>query len=465
LRHKLQLLLTSLFYLYDSFIVWLSLTLAWLVRKSILEEFASGDYQNYFLLLFILLPLFLLIYQLFDLYEIKRGQRYLNELIRIIEANLVAAVVIFGLFFAFQLFYVSRIFVIIFIIINTILAISARFIIRRFFYSYWAKGFNNQQVVVIGAGSLAEEFLSKMQSHQEFGYQIFGILDDDEKKQNKFVVNAKVIGKLDALNQILLEHEIDEVILALPLSAYERLDAIIRTCEKQGVKAMVIPDYFKYLPAKPRIFEFEGMPIFQIRDIPLDNFVNRFLKRTFDICGSLVLILLSLPIMILVAIGVKLSSPGPIFFRQERVGLNRKRFHMYKFRSMRVSTDEVACTTWTTASDPRKTNFGQFIRATSLDELPQFFNVLKGEMSLVGPRPERPNFVEKFREEIPQYMIKHQVKPGITGWAQINGWRGDTSIEERIKCDLHYIENWSLLLDVKIMFLTVFKGFINKNAY
>ena len=189
------------------------------------------------------------------------------------------------------------------------------------------------------------------------------------------------------------------------------------------------------------------------------------IKRSIDIIGSIILIVVFSPLMILIAIGVKLTSPGPVLFKQKRVGLNRKIFEMYKFRSMRVSDEEVACTTWTTAGDPRRTGFGELIRATSLDELPQLFNVLKGEMSLIGPRPERPFFVDKFKEEIPKYMIKHQVKPGITGWAQVNGWRGDTSIEERIKCDIYYIENWSIWLDIKILFMTLLKGFIHKNAY
>ena len=202
-----------------------------------------------------------------------------------------------------------------------------------------------------------------------------------------------------------------------------------------------------------------------MRYIPLDNLLNKFIKRSIDIVGSLFAIIIFSPIMLIVAIAIKLTSKGELIFKQERVGLNRKTFTMYKFRSMRIQDPNEEKSEWTVKDDPRKTKVGNFIRKTSIDELPQFFNVLKGDMSLIGPRPERPFYVEKFKDEIPKYMVKHQVRPGITGWAQVNGWRGDTSIEKRIECDIYYIENWSISLDIKILFLTVFKGFVNKNAY
>ena len=208
-----------------------------------------------------------------------------------------------------------------------------------------------------------------------------------------------------------------------------------------------------------------GLPVINIRYVPLSNTFNAMAKRTVDIVGSLVCIVLFSPIMLLAALLVKLTSPGPVIFRQERVGLHNQPFVMYKFRSMQVQSKSREKAGWTTKNDVRVTGVGKFMRRTSIDELPQLFNVLKGEMSLIGPRPERPQFVEKFREEIPRYMVKHQVRPGMTGWAQVNGYRGDTSIRKRIDCDLYYIENWTMGLDIKILFLTVFKGFINKNAY
>jgi Undecaprenyl-phosphate glucose phosphotransferase len=240
---------------------------------------------------------------------------------------------------------------------------------------------------------------------------------------------------------------------------------IIRICEKAGVKAQIIPEFSDKISSKPYLEEIGDIPVIGIRYIPLENLFNRMLKRTFDILFSGFAIIISSPIMILTAIIIKLTSPGPIIFKQKRVGLNKKEFTMYKFRSMHVQNFNKEKVEWTTEDDPRKTKFGSFIRKTSIDELPQFFNVLKGDMSLIGPRPERPYFVNKFKDEVPKYMVKHQVRPGITGWAQVNGWRGDTSINKRIECDIYYIENWSFTMDIKIVFLTIFKGFINRNAY
>lgn len=226
-----------------------------------------------------------------------------------------------------------------------------------------------------------------------------------------------------------------------------------------------MPDYHNIIPTKPYTEDLQGLPVVNIRYVPLSNTFNAMLKRIVDIFGALVAIILFSPVMLFSCIMIKLTSPGPLIYRQTRVGLHNKPFEMYKFRSMEVQTEEKEKKAWTVKNDPRVTGFGKFMRHTSIDELPQLFNILKGDMSLVGPRPERPFFVEKFREEIPRYMVKHQVRPGLTGWAQVNGYRGDTSIRKRIDCDLYYIENWTLGLDFKILFLTFFKGFVNKNAY
>ena len=274
------------------------------------------------------------------------------------------------------------------------------------------------------------------------------------------------MGKINGLYDYLSKNrDIDEIIITLEMKDYDKLKDIIFTCEKLGVRAQIIPSYYKYLPAKPYVEEIGGVPLINMRYIPLDNLLNKFIKRAIDIVGSLFAIIIFSPIMLIVAIAIKLTSKGELIFKQERVGLNRKPFTMYKFRSMRIQDPNEEKSEWTVKDDPRKTKVGNFIRKTSIDELPQFFNVLKGDMSLIGPRPERPFYVEKFKDEIPKYMVKHQVRPGITGWAQVNGWRGDTSIEKRIECDIYYIENWSISLDIKILFLTVFKGFVNKNAY
>lgn len=257
----------------------------------------------------------------------------------------------------------------------------------------------------------------------------------------------------------------DEIGITLSLSDYDRLEAIVNICEKSGVHTKFIPDYNSVIPSRPYLEDMDGLAVVNIRRVPLTNLVNKALKRIVDIFGALVAIILFSPIMLIAAIGVKVTSKGPLIFKQERVGLHNKSFQMYKFRSMEVQPVEEEKKGWTKKNDPRVTKIGRILRKTSIDELPQFFNVLKGDMSLIGPRPERPLFVEKFKEEIPRYMIKHQVRPGITGWAQVNGYRGDTSIRKRIEYDLYYIENWSMAFDFKILFLTFFKGFISKNAY
>ena len=249
------------------------------------------------------------------------------------------------------------------------------------------------------------------------------------------------------------------------MKEYYKLGDMVAICEKSGVHTKFVPDYYKFISTNPVTEDLNGLPVINIRNVPLTNTVNKCIKRLVDIIGSIVCIILFSPIMAVVAVLVKKSSPGPIIFCQERVGLHNKPFKMYKFRSMGVQSASKEQKAWTVHNDPRVTPVGRIIRKTSLDELPQLFNVLKGDMSLIGPRPERPLFVEKFKEEIPRYMIKHQVRPGLTGWAQVNGYRGDTSIRKRIEYDLYYIENWTLGFDFKIIFLTFFKGFINKNAY
>ena len=226
-----------------------------------------------------------------------------------------------------------------------------------------------------------------------------------------------------------------------------------------------IPDYNNIIPTKPYTEDILGLPVINIRYVPLSNTFNALIKRSMDIAGAIVAIIVSSPVMQVLCMLIKLTSPGPLIYKQERDGLHNQTFRMYKFRSMEIQKESEEKKAWTVKNDPRVTGIGKFMRRTSIDELPQLFNILKGDMSLVGPRPERPFFVEKFREEIPRYMVKHQVRPGLTGWAQVNGYRGDTSIRKRIEYDLNYIENWSIGLDIKIIFLTFFKGFINKNAY
>ena len=274
--------------------------------------------------------------------------------------------------------------------------------------------------------------------------------------------NIDCIGNL---LYILPQNKLDEIAITLSLKDYDNLEHIVDLCEKSGVHTKFIPDYNSLFPSRPYTEDLMGLPVINIRYVPLSNTLNWCAKRVMDILVALVGVVVSLPVMVFAAIAVKCTSRGPIIFKQERIGLHNKPFRMYKFRTMEVQKPSQEAKGWTKKNDPRVTKVGKFLRRTSIDELPQLFNILKGDMSVVGPRPERPQFVEQFKEEIPRYMVKHQVRPGLTGWAQINGYRGDTSIKRRIEYDIFYIENWTMSFDVKIMFLTIFKGFINKNAY
>ncbi|MBP1934779.1 Undecaprenyl-phosphate glucose phosphotransferase [Ammoniphilus resinae] len=401
-------------------------------------------------------------------YVPKRRKRFAFEVGKVIQVHVISMLFLLSFLFLYKEVDISRAFLALFLAVNIIFILSFRLILKTGLKRFRRKGFNKQYILILGAGVLGRKFHDNVKSYPELGYEVVGFLDDylevhlnEDKHRYK-----PIIGKVDQLSLILEERKlIDEVIIALPLSAHKKYRQIIGICEKAGVKALIIPDFYDYLPAEPSFDNFAGMPLINIRDIPLDEVSNRFWKRAFDIVFSLIAIMITLPIMILIAIGIKLTSPGPILFKQERVGLNRRMFKMYKFRSMHVSTHNVSDTVWTTENDSRRTKFGSFLRRTSLDELPQFFNVLFGDMSVVGPRPERPFFVEQFKEDIPKYMIKHQVRPGITGWAQANGLRGDTSIEDRIYHDIFYIENWTLLFDIKIILKTIVNGFMNKNAY
>lgn len=451
----------------DGLVISLALLLAWFIRFKT-GLFDTGQdrlaFSTYMLPLIVIIPVYLLIYDAIGLYTPHRIKKIDSEIWAIIRANVIGLLILTTLLFVVKQIHYSRYVLLLFGILNVILTSSERTFFRVFLRYIRSKGFNLKHVLVIGAGDLGCNYASKINKNKHLGYNIVGFLDDE--KNTGYKINGKnVLGKINNLKDIILNCDLDEIIIALPLKQYDKLHEIIKTCEKFGVKCQIIPDYYKYIPAKPYVDQLEDIPIINIRYVPLDNAFNKFLKRSMDIILSLIGILVTSPIMILTALIIKLTSPGPIIFKQVRVGLHRKEFIMYKFRSMKVQNEEEEKTQWTTKDDPRKTRFGEFIRKTSIDELPQLFNILKGDMSLIGPRPERPYFVEKFREEIPKYMIKHHVRPGITGWAQVNGWRGDTSIKKRIEYDIYYIENWNLWLDIKIIFLTFINGFINKNAY
>lgn len=451
----------------DGTLIFISLILAWVVRFKLGIIHISGEYlkfKEYIKPAIFIVPIYLLIYYSFKLYTPQRFKQGLDELKNIVKANIAGILVFILVLYVFKIIDYSRYLLVLFGILASALTSIERIIIRRLLRRIRTKGYNLKHIVIAGVSDTTTEFLDRIEKNRQWGYNVVGIFDDDIAA-GKVLKGYKVVGKLDRLGVSLDELEVDDVFITLELKDYSKLGMIIDACEKSGVRTNIIPGYYKYIPAKPYLEEIDGLPVINIRYVPLDNILNRIVKRTIDMIGSLMALTLFSPIMLITAIIIKVTSPGPVLFKQERVGLNRKSFMMLKFRSMRVQTSEEEKHMWTTQNDPRKTKFGNFIRKTSIDELPQLLNVFRGDMSMVGPRPERPHFVEQFKEEVPKYMIKHQVRPGITGWAQVNGWRGDTSIIKRIEFDLYYIENWDVLFDIKIMFLTLFKGFVNKNAY
>lgn len=452
--------------LIDALIVIGSYLLAWFLQIKILTAPGTGVYSDavYMLVLLPLVPGMLLLYSAFNLYTPKRVQGRRLEYGNVIKANLLGLLIFLAMTMAVKKIDFSRGVVFTFFALNVTADIIARMIIRGLLRDMRRRGMNLKHILLVGYGQAAREYIDRILENPQWGYRVLGILDDNSERSTVYR-GIRIIGRTEELVELMKVNTLDEIAITLGLSEYYKLERIVAQCEKSGVHTKFIPDYGNIIPTKPYTEDLMGLPVINIRYVPLSNTFNAIIKRAVDIAGSLVCLVLFSPVMLVTAVLIKLTSPGPLIFKQERVGLHNQPFIMYKFRSMEVQKANAEQKGWTTRHDPRVTGIGKFIRRTSIDELPQLINVLKGEMSLIGPRPERPQFVEKFREEIPRYMIKHQVRPGMTGWAQVNGYRGDTSIRKRIEYDLYYIENWTLGLDIKILFLTVFKGFVNKNAY
>jgi len=329
------------------------------------------------------------------------------------------------------------------------------------------RGWQRTQVLVVGASELGRGIARRLTAANWTGYSIEGFFDDDPALHGLDVDGIPVCGGYTDVAAYIDQRpnvQIDEVWLAMPLEASDQIRKVIHSLGHTPVTIRYVPDIFEFRLINHDVSQIEGIPVIDLNVTPIVGF-NRVIKAIEDWMLAGIILLLISPIMAALAVGVRLSSSGPIFYRQERVSWGGKPFYMLKFRSMPVDVEQESGPVWAKAEEQRATRFGAFLRRTSLDELPQFINVLRGEMSIVGPRPERPMFVDRFKGEIPDYMQKHLVKGGITGWAQINGWRGDTDLEKRIEYDLFYIENWSLLLDLKIIFLTVFKVLRDRNAY
>ena len=424
--------------------------------------------KSYIEVMIFLIPFYFLLYRGFHLYNTKHLMGSFDIIKNIVLSNIIGIMILSMFLYFFRKYgdvgHFSLRVIVWFFMLNVLFTVIERIGIKKGMAFYRERGLNQKHILLVGFSDASDRLIDAIKRNPEWGYKIDGILDD-LTDIGTIYRHTEVMGKIDILGSILQEQDIDEVAITLPLAAYGKLGDIVSTCEKYGVHTKFIPDYTEVISSNPVTGDMDGVAVVNIRNVPLADPFNRFIKRFVDVFGSLFFIVIFSPVMLVSAIAVRLSSPGPILFKQKRVGYHNKEFNMYKFRSMVQQREEDEKKGWTTKGDARVTKVGSFLRKTSIDELPQFFNVLFGTMSIVGPRPERKQFVDQFMEEIPRYNVKHQVKPGITGWAQVNGLRGDTSIPERIKYDLYYIENWSLWLDIKIMFLTVFKGFINKNAY
>lgn len=463
-----QKIFNRLLVILDAAIIAASFMLAYFVKFYIFNDgpgpgvLPASDYVS---LLVFLVPGFVLLYYRCGVYAPKRTVRRRFEIYGIIQANTVGlAAMIILLYMVVKEINYSRSVIMLFYVLNIFFTSCLRIVLRKGLQTMRSKGYNLKHILLVGYSRAAEEYINRLQDNPQWGYAVCGILDDHIPAGTLYK-GVKVLGSLGNLDIILPENKLDEIAITLSLKDYDCLGQIVNICEKSGVHTKFIPDYNSLIPTKPYTEDLMGLPVINIRYVPLTNTGNKLVKRAVDVAGSLFGIVITSPIMLICAALVKMSSPGPVIFKQERVGLHNKPFYMYKFRSMEIQAPGREKKAWTVKDDPRVTSVGKVLRRTSLDELPQLFNILKGDMSLVGPRPERPHFVEKFKEEIPRYMVKHQVRPGLTGWAQVNGLRGDTSIRKRIEYDIYYIENWTLGFDIKIIFLTFFTGFINKNAY
>ncbi len=398
------------------------------------------------------------------LYEPLGGKSSLTEYYRIVKVVVLSLFMVAAISFFYRGASYSRLALGYFGLISAVSLVLNHALVRSLFLKLREKGLNLTNVLIVGAGELGQTVAEKIDLHPEIGFNVSGYLTSHPEKVGKTFKNFPVVGTIEQVRDKIRELKINKLFIALPLGAHERLEAVLNNLGEETVDVKVVPDLLRFMSIQSGVEEFDGLPVVSLTSSPLYGW-NLAIKRATDLGFSLLAIPVALPLMASIAVLVRLESKGSVFFRQDRVGLDGRVFSMYKFRSMRMNAEDEAGPVWAEKNDHRRTRVGAFLRRTSLDELPQLFNVLKGEMSLVGPRPERSVFVEDFKKSIPRYMLRLKMKAGLTGWAQVNGWRGNTSLEKRIEYDLYYIKNWSWLFDIKIIVMTLWKGFLNKHAY
>ncbi|MBW2148598.1 MAG: undecaprenyl-phosphate glucose phosphotransferase [Deltaproteobacteria bacterium] len=405
-----------------------------------------------------------IVFRVMGLYAPMRSTSKLRETSKIAQASTVALLIFIALVYFIKEYKFSRLVILYFLLINIALLSSFRVLLRCVLHFIRRRGYNQRHVLIVGAGDLGQRVLKTIKQTPELGLKVVGFMDQRPDLVGRNLEGIQVLGPIQDIGSTLADGGIDQVVIALPLEDHEVFKEVMRQIDNEMVDIKVVPDLLQFMTLRGGVEELDGLSIISLRDSPLYGW-NKILKRMMDIVFATVGIVVLFPLFILIALAIKLTSPGPLLFRQGRMGMDGRVFNILKFRTMRVDAEKETGAVWATRDDPRRTPVGAILRRMSLDELPQLINVLKGEMSLVGPRPERPELIMKFKQTIPKYMLRHKTKAGITGWAQIHGYRGNTSLEKRIECDLFYIQNWSLSLDLKIIMMTFWSGLINKNAY
>ena len=413
-------------------------------------------------------PLVLLVcwlcYHHFRLYVPRREGTLFREIVDVCLATSLAAMLLAAATFFYRGFSYSRKFAVIFVAINISMTVAERCTIRLLLRRARQRGRNLRYVLVAGAGKLGQMLVERIHQNAWTGFAVVGCVDDGDEHQGQTYHGVPVLGRIADIPRLLREHQADQLFCALPFDEHTKIRYVLDLVADEMVDVRIVPDFVDFLTMHSYIGEFDGLPVVSLRESPLHGW-NLVLKRAVDVVGGLAaLAVFGLPMLLIVYL-IKKTSPGPVLYRQERMGIDGRVFEMLKFRSMCVDAEAETGPVWAKEHDERRTPIGKLLREWSLDELPQLFNVLKGDMSLVGPRPERPEFIEQFRATVPKYMLRHKMKAGITGWAQVNGWRGNTSLDKRIQYDLHYIENWSIWFDLWILLVTPFKGFRSESAY
>ena len=407
--------------------------------------------------------LWLAVFASLRVYQFSRSFTAFNETRALLKAHGLAVLFFVTLTYLFEAYKYSRLVTLYFGVLAAVGLVLARLLVRTVFRALRLRGFNQRHIVIAGEGEAVERLVERIEAFPELGLRVRGMVTQ-EHSATVGVAGKPVLGHFAQIAEVISQVRADEVLIALPWSQQDDVSRLLDLLKDETVDVRLVPDVHAYVTLGCEVEDFDGVPVVRINDSPLIGWYAAGKRLTDIVVAALALMVLS-PLLLVVAALVKLTSPGPVLYQQERMGLDGRTFQMLKFRSMRADAEASTGAVWAHEVDNRRTLFGTILRKTSLDELPQLWNVLRGEMSLVGPRPERPVFVDQFRKEIPHYMLRHKVKSGITGWAQVNGWRGNTSLRRRIECDLYYIQNWSYALDLKILTLTLWKGFVNKNAY